>query len=162
MNMLGQVHFKEIKYFSPDGKCMPNGISFQRGCFLHECKRNKDAFEIDRSVHSIHDVKPGRLGGIIVFSTDVESEDLLHDIKLPLPYSAGKAFLGQYVGDKGESYNKESLTIEVNGITTKDLFELTEMLSISLHPTGVIIKDLNTMRLYTAYEGDSSNRTTCG
>ena len=152
MNLFDKVHFKEIKYFSPNGKCMPNGVCFQRGGFLLECKRNKDAFEIDRPIHSIRDVKQGRLGGIIVFSTDIESEDLLHDIKLPLSYSVGKAFLGQYVGTKGESYNKNSFTIEVNGLTTKDLFKLAEKFLMSLHPTGVIVKDLNTMRLYTAYD----------
>ena len=115
----------------------------KQGCF----------FEIDRPVHSIRDVKQGRLGGIIVFSTDIESEDLLHDIKLPLSYSVGKAFLGQYVGTEGELYNKYSLTIEVNGLTTKNLFKLAEKFLMSLHPTGVIIKDMNTMRLYTGYEG---------
>ena len=148
MNLFGKVHFKEIKYFSPNGKCMPNGVCFQRGGFLLEC-----FFEIDRPVHSIRDVKQGRLGGIIVFSTDIESEDLLHDIKLPLSYSVGKAFLGQYVGTEGELYNKYSLTIEVNGLTTKNLFKLAEKFLMSLHPTGVIIKDMNTMRLYTGYEG---------
>ena len=74
-------------------------------------------------------------------------------ILIPLPYSAGKAFLGQYVGTEGELYNKYSLTIEVNGLTTKNLFKLAEKFLMSLHPTGVIIKDMNTMRLYTGYEG---------
>ena len=32
-------HFKDVKYFSPDGrKNIPNGHSIQRGGFINECK----------------------------------------------------------------------------------------------------------------------------
>ena len=42
----------EIKFFSPNEKGMPNGVSFQRGNFLLECQKNKDAFDISQSVPS--------------------------------------------------------------------------------------------------------------
>ena len=77
--MFGKVHFKEIKHFSPDGKSMPNGIGFQRGAFLHECKKNKDAFEIDQSICMVHNAKRESLGGIIVFSTDAVADSLVCD-----------------------------------------------------------------------------------
>ena len=76
-------------------------------------------------------------------------EDFLHDIVPPVACSAGKAFRGLYVGSKGELYNKDSMTIIVHGITTKELFRLTETLSKTLHSTGIIIKDLNTMKIFT-------------
>ena len=37
-------HFREIKYFSTDGSTMPNGIGYQRGHFIHECKVNAEKF----------------------------------------------------------------------------------------------------------------------
>jgi hypothetical protein len=154
--MFGKVHFKEIKYFSPDGKSMPNGIGIQRGGFLHECMKNKEAFEIDQSICMAHNNKREYLGGIIVFSTDTVADSLVCDylqhIIPPIAYSIGNAFRGQYVGSSGELYNKDSLTIVVNGMTTKRLLKLAEMLSKTLHPTGIIVKDLNTMKIYTTYE----------
>jgi hypothetical protein len=53
------------------------------------------------------------------------------------------------VGSKGELYNKDSMAIIVHGLTTKELFRLTETLSKTLHPTGVIVKDLKTKKIYT-------------
>ena len=152
--LLDMVHFKEIKYFSPDGKGMPNSIGFQRGGFLHECKKNREAFEIDLPVCPVHNTTMGHQGGIIVFSTDAvanspECEDLLHDIVPSVACSVGNAFMGQYVGSKGELYNKDSMTVVVHGLTIKELFRLAEMLSKTLHPTGIIVKDLNTMKIYT-------------
>ena len=154
--MFGKVHFKEIKYFSPDGKSMPNGIGFQRGGYLHKCKKNKEAFETDKSICTVHNAKRESLGGIIVFSTDAVADSLVCDclqhITPPIAYSIGNTFRGQYVGSSGELYNKDSLTIVVNGMTTKKLLKLAEMLSKTLHPTGIIVKDMNTMKMYTANE----------
>lgn len=154
--MFGKVHFKEIKYFSPDGKRMPNGIGIQRGGFLHECRKNKEAFEIDQSICMVHNAKRGHLGGIIVFSTDAVANtlvcDYLQHITPPIAYSIGNAFKGQYIGSSGELYNKDSLTIVVNGMATKKLLKLAEMLSKTLHPTGIIVKNLNTTKMYTANE----------
>lgn len=152
--LLGMIHFKEIKYFSPDGKSLPNGIGIQRGGFLHECKQNRDAFEIGQPVRPVHSSKKEHQGGIIVFSKDAVAdplvcEDLLHDIVPPVVCSFGNAFMGQYVGSKGELYDKDSTTVVVHGLSIKELFMLVEMLSKTLHSTGVIVKDLNTMKIYT-------------
>lgn len=69
-------HFKEIKYFSPDGSTMPNGIGFQRGNFLHECKVNREAFVLDEAIHDKQYGLADYRGGIIVFSTDVNAVSL--------------------------------------------------------------------------------------
>ena len=65
--------FKEIKYFSPDGSTMPNGIGFQRGNFLRECKINREAFELDEAIHNNQYGLSDYRGGVIVFSTDVNA-----------------------------------------------------------------------------------------
>lgn len=69
-------HFKEVKYFSRNGKSMPNGIGYQRGNFLLECKKNKSAFTLSEEVHPQQYNLPNYRGGIIVFSTDVNAISL--------------------------------------------------------------------------------------
>lgn len=68
--------FREIKYFHPNGKTMPNGSHYQRGGFLHECKMNKDSFILDESVHGGQYGMTRYRGGIIVFPTDVDAIQL--------------------------------------------------------------------------------------
>lgn len=66
-------HFNEIKYFSRNGKSIPNGTGFQRGNFLKECRDNANNFSL---LEGIHDEQYGLYdyrGGIIVFSTDVNA-----------------------------------------------------------------------------------------
>ena len=147
--------FREIKYFSSDGKGMPNGVGFQRGSFLHECKKNREAFEIDQPFCPVHIAMKGHLGGIIVFGTDALAdtlvcEKLLHKKVPSLACSVGNVFKGQYVRSKDELYNKDSMTIVAHGLSAKELFRLAEMLSKAQHPTGVIVKNLNTKRIYIA------------
>ena len=112
--------FREIKYFSPDGKGMPNGVGFQRGNFLHECQKNQEAFDISQTVN--------QKGGIILLSNNVEADSI--DC-IPQCYTVSNAFLGQYIGANGELYDKDSLTIEAYGLTSKELFEYALLLSKS-------------------------------
>jgi len=85
----------EIKYFSPSGrKNVPNGHIMQKGGFIKECIDNSKKFktenyqflinEVLEFVESIHDQQYGLWdyrGGIITFSTDVNSLDI-SDIKI--------------------------------------------------------------------------------
>lgn len=114
--------FREIKYFSPDGKGLPNGVGFQRGNFLHECQKNQEAFDISQTLSS------NQKGGIIMFSNNVEADSI--DC-ISQCYTVSKAFLGQYIGANGELYDKDSLTIEAYGLTSKELFEYALLLSKS-------------------------------
>lgn len=48
LKRLGQTFFihltlplNEVKYFHPSGTKIPNGIQYQRGGFLNECRANK-------------------------------------------------------------------------------------------------------------------------
>ena len=75
------THFKEVKYFHPSGKTMPNGSHYQRGGFINECKINKDNFVLDEGVHGEQYGMEQYRGGIVVFSTDVNAVKL-NDNKL--------------------------------------------------------------------------------
>lgn len=78
---------KEVKYFSPDGrKTIPDGHGIQKAGFLRECKLNSEKFTIKNIQYLINEdfevVEAVRVtqyvlehyrGGVIVFSTDVNS-----------------------------------------------------------------------------------------
>ncbi len=68
--------FREVKYFHPKRKTMPNGCNYQRGGFLNECRINKDSFVLDEGVHSEQYGLRKNRGGVIVFSTDVNAVKL--------------------------------------------------------------------------------------
>ena len=173
-------HFKEIKYFSPDGKTMPNGIAFERGNFFHECRLNSEKFIIDKEVHPVQYGLKEHRGGIIVLSTDIRAVQLDSNIKPIITtfwkrynsssklhrmvnmfnkynktkfigaYSVRHAFNGKYVGYNGEKYNEHSTTIEINGLSCRGLLILSEMIARALYQESVLIKDLNKMKLYYA------------
>lgn len=86
--------FKEIKYFSRDGKGMPNGVAFQRGNFLKECKDNREAFVLNEDIHGNQYGLADYRGGVIVFSTDVNAVEL-DDNKLLNKVKQILATLGQ-------------------------------------------------------------------
>ena len=83
-------NIKEIKYFSPtEQKTMPNGSYYQRGGFIGECVKNSESFITDNYhylidvngnlTEAIHHTQYGLSdyrGGIIVFSTDVNSVEI--------------------------------------------------------------------------------------
>lgn len=71
-----ETFWKEIKYFHPNGKTMPNGSHYQRGGFLYECKKNANSFKLDEGVHGTQYGMADYRGGIIVFSTDVNAVEL--------------------------------------------------------------------------------------
>lgn len=70
------VHWKEIRYFHPEGKRMPNGSHYQRGGFINECRQNINSFTLDEGVHDKQYGLSKYRGGIIVFSTDVNAVEL--------------------------------------------------------------------------------------
>lgn len=71
-------------------------------------------------------------------------------------YSVGNYFQGKYVGDNGEMYNEESLSVTVNGLSSKGLLSLAERLATAFMQETVLVKDLNTNKIYLA-DGNESN-----
>lgn len=64
---------KEIKYFHPSGRILPNGSNYQKGGFLNECKKNKDSFILDEGVHGEQYGMSKYRGGMIVFAVNVNA-----------------------------------------------------------------------------------------
>ena len=195
----------EIKYFSPDGrKDLPNGSIYQKGGFIYNCKKNKARFiEFNNQYfinndgnmcEAIHPEQYGLSdyrGGIIVFSTDINSlkisknklldwfEKKLKTFKNRLFYkkkinniikrfneyikkevggkkiedyigafSIGNFFNGRYVGDNEKVFDKNSLSIEINGISSESLIFLAEEVAQEFIQETVLVKDLNSNKIF--------------
>lgn len=65
-------------------------------------------------------------------------------------YSVGESFTGKFVGDNGEMYDGKSLSVEVNGFSGRSLLRLAEMLADVFMQETVLVKDLNTGKIYLA------------
>ena len=63
-------------------------------------------------------------------------------------YSVGESFTGKYVGDNGEMYDEKSLSVEVNGLSGRSLLRFAEMLADVFRQETVLVKDLNTGKIY--------------
>ena len=156
------IVFNEIKFFHPEGKSFPNGSHYQRGGFLHECKRNSECFTIGGR-NEIGDDK----GGIIVFSVGLNDfrpsdNDVLVIIASFLStinhrhkekkyaYRVGHFFYGKYVGIHGEMYNDHSLCIEFYDLSSKSLLRLVELMAMSFLQCPILVKDLNRNKVILA------------
>lgn len=145
--------FREIKYFHPNGNTMPNGSHYQRGGFINECKINKDNFILNEEVHGEQYGIEKYKGGIVVFPADINVVDLNNRIVQLVDtgaYSVGNSFKGQFVGDNGEKYNDKSPSVEINGVSSKNLLLFAEMLAQDLMQKSVLVKDLNLDKIYMA------------
>ena len=173
---------REVVYFHPDGKTMPNGSHLQRGGFLNECRVNKGNYVLDEAVHGEQYGLAKYKGGVITFSTDVNAvkmsgNKLINKIKQVVEtfkqrigkgniihkavrrfndaseehigaYSVGNFFHGRYVGDSGEMYNEKSVSVEVNGLSSKSLVKLAEYLAEMFRQETVLVKDLNNGKIF--------------
>lgn len=70
IKMKSRFKFKVIKYFHPTGKSMPNGIGYQRGWFLKECRDNMNSFTYEIPPRCI---RSSLRGGVILFPYNVNA-----------------------------------------------------------------------------------------
>lgn len=174
---------REVKYFHPTGKPMPNGSHIQRGGYLNECRLNRNAYTLDEGVHGQQYGLAKYKGGIITFSTDINAVKLspnkiINKIKQVIEtfkqrlgkdrlihkvisifdkesdeeyigsYSVGHFFKGRYVGDRGEMFSEKSLSVEVNGLSSKSLVNLAERIADTFRQETVLVKDLNCDKIF--------------
>lgn len=65
-------------------------------------------------------------------------------------YSLGNFFKGKYLGDNGEMFNDRSICLEINGLSSKSLLKLAEMIADRFKQETVLVKDLNRNKIYLA------------
>ena len=64
--------------------------------------------------------------------------------------SVGHAFRGKYQGDDGKLYDENSVTFEINGISSESLLKLAEIVAKFFGQETVLVKDLNKNKIYLA------------
>lgn len=173
-----QFNKTEIKHFHPEGKSMPNGSNFQRGGYLNDCKNNFNSFVLDDGVYAKQHSVSKCSGGIIVFPVSanlgqslsnydaflsairlfIETHKSLFHKEGIIPflnfrgsvraYSIGEFFKGRYVTSNGELFNESSVCIEIDGLSSKSLFQICEMISEQFQQKTVLIKDLTKNMIY--------------
>lgn len=152
INLFGRKNVREVKYFHPSGKSLPNGSHFQRGGFLHECQQNKDAYVLDESVHGEQCGLSKYRGGVITFPVDnnaiLLSELIQEAVSQFDAHSVGNFFKGKFVGESGEVYDETSLSIDVNGLSSESLTQLAENIAERFHQETVLVKDLNNGKIF--------------
>ena len=146
-------HFREIKYFSRDGRTMPNGIGFQRGNFIKECADNANSFALTEAVFCGQKSPNGKHDGVIILPANTNynlNDDAITQsiATISQTYAVGNAFRGRYIGVHDEIYDKNSITIEVNGLSRGGLYRFTTSVASALHQKALIVKDLNSNKIY--------------
>ena len=146
-------HFKEIKYFSKDGRSLPNGVGFQRGNFLKECADNANSFVLSEVMFSGQKSTNGKREGVIILPANTNNnhnDDIITQsiATISQAYSIGNAFRGRYIGVYDEIYDKNSITIEVNGLSRGGLYRFATSVARALHQKALIVKDLNSNKIY--------------
>lgn len=150
---------REIRYFHPSGKSLPNGSYFQMGGFLGECRQNRDSYVLDETVHGEQCGLSKYQGGVITFSTGANAEtssdvfidkvnQKLNDLEDGGICSIGNAFKGKYVDEKGKMYDEKSISVEVNGLSSKSLVKLAELLAETFRQETLLVKDLNNDKIF--------------
>ena len=148
MKVCNKTSVREVKYFHPSGKSLPNGSHIQRGGFLHECRQNKEAYVLDESVHGEQHGLAKYRGGVITFPAGINALEWSDKDNFGGAYSVGHCFKGKYVSDNGETYDETSFSIEVNGLSSQSLLQLAEHLAETVLQKTVLVKDLNNGKIF--------------
>ena len=72
-------------------------------------------------------------------------------------YSLGNFFKGKYLGDNGEMFNDRSICLEINGLSSKSLLKLAEMIADRFKQETVLVKDFNRNKIYLADANESDD-----
>ena len=74
-------------------------------------------------------------------------------------FSIGNFFSGRYIGDNNKIFDEKSLSIEVNGISSKGLIYLAEEIAREFNQETVLVKDLNINKIFLVNQlkGDNYN-----
>lgn len=133
---------KEIKFFHPSGKSMPNGCHYQRGGFLAECRHNSNSFQGSDNPD----------GAIIVLSETNRDNQVVEDIVAMIESQNNKAesgyfFYGKYVTDKGR-YGIDCWCIRISNISFERMKKLVRPLKTNFSLTDFLIKHSDSDKIF--------------
>ena len=65
-------------------------------------------------------------------------------------YSIGHCFRGKYQSDNNKVYDENSITFEINGLSSESLLKVAELVAQYFEQETVLVKDLNKNKIYLA------------
>jgi hypothetical protein len=147
-------------------ECIDNSNKFHTENYQYMITKNFNILEaIHPNQYGLFDHK----GGIIIFSNFVNSLEISNDFLINWlikkikkinksdkkiddyigAFSIGNFFSGRYVGDNGDIFNENSITIEVNGISSKGLIYLAKEIMKYFNQETLLLKDLNINKIFS-------------
>ena len=111
---------------------------------INAVERSHDVFQ--NKVNQVVSAYGSRLRKGRIIRKSLNGEGTEHIVA----YSVGRSFTGKFVGDKEEVYDEKSLSVEVNGFSGRSLLKFAEMLADVFRQETVLVKDLNTGKIYLA------------
>lgn len=113
-----------------------------------EVKYNKEkeiAREDSLNEATCQEFENAKNGGIITFSTDVSNIQLLnHNVA----WTIGNYFNGRYKYKNGKSFNKKSLSLEIMGISSQQLLNMSKEICADFHGETVLVKDFSQNKIF--------------
>lgn len=152
----------------------PDKGTYSLGRYLDaNIKVNKDKIIISEGIQ--FEPKENEKGGIIIFSTEVNAEEL-SDNKLInwfkqkfssfknklfknrkidniankhnlVGWTIGKFLNGRYTAKNGKTYSENSLSVEIIGVSSDELIKIAEELCVEFIQESVLVKDYSTGRV---------------
>lgn len=115
---------KKVRWFHPEGENMPNGVFFQRGGWLAECRENKKRFGKDCGL------------SVVVFPSGALIEE------------AGRAFSGRFISESGTRYDGESPTLTLDGLSGRALLKRAVELLVARNQPEALAREPFSQRIW--------------
>jgi len=152
--------------FHPSGKKVSD-LEIKKNLYKYQVRKNICSFKIDETIKKWSGSFTKYKGFVLVFPSQ-NSDSILEDIKYiqksifeilykhknKIIYKPGKDyfeevllehnFFGKYILNDSISFDKNSISIEINGISDNTIIKICENISIK----SFIIKNLNTNKIY--------------
>lgn len=103
--------------------------------------------------HSFRFFSKSRLNKVITnFNQDDKMLDKVGVEDYIGAFSIGNFFSGRYIGDNKKVFDEKSLSIEINGMSSKGLIYLAEEFAMEFEQEIVLVKDLNKNKYFLVHQ----------
>ena len=128
------MNVTRVRWFHPDGEKMPNGVFFQRGGWVAECRANAARFKLNDHV------------GLVVFPSGAKVE------------GTGRAFEGSYVSERGIRYDGLSPTRALEGISGQALLKCAGELAMEWKQPEVLVREADGKEIWVVSMSETAEQ----
>ena len=118
-------------------------IIFSTNINVIQMSRDDIANEIEQLIETFNQyLKKSRITSRKTTNFNNKNDELI------VAYSVENCFKGKYVSNNGGMFNEKSISIEINGLSSKSLFKLAEVICNVFRQETVLVKDLNNHKIF--------------